>query len=156
MNQFLLSWISRLRRLLLWLWQQEGTAAQRARGLAVGVFSGCFPLFGLQTVFGIVLARIFRGNHLLAVVGTWISNPITYLPLFWLNYKVGCQFLGQELNVHELVNLDIREVWTQSWIFIGGLFFGSFLVGLLCGCVTGMTIYIFLRRVPRSKNLKNE
>ena len=56
----------RLQRSLQWIWQQEGTPRQRARGLAAGIFCGCFPIFGLQTLVGIALASVVRGNHLLA------------------------------------------------------------------------------------------
>ena len=91
----LLNLICRLHSFSLWLWKQEGTPAKRARGLAICVFSGCFPLFGLQTFLGLGLASLLRGNHFLAAAGTWISNPITYIPLYWLNYRVGCIFLGQ-------------------------------------------------------------
>ncbi|MFO0103826.1 MAG: DUF2062 domain-containing protein, partial [Cyanobium sp.] len=56
---------------------------ERARGLAAGIFCGCFPFFGLQTLLGIGLASVLRGNHLLAAAGTWISNPFTYVPLYW-------------------------------------------------------------------------
>ena len=29
-----------------------------------------------------------RGNIYLAALGTWISNPLTYVPLYYFNYKV--------------------------------------------------------------------
>ena len=87
--------IRRLRRWLVWLWQQEGTPGERARGIAAGVFSGCFPFFGLQTLLGVALASVVRGNHVLAAIGTWISNPITYLPLYWFNYQVDWYLLGE-------------------------------------------------------------
>jgi hypothetical protein len=67
----------RLQRRLLWLLQQEGSHGQRARGLAAGIFCGCFPFFGLQTLLGVALASVLRGNHLLAAAGTWISNALT-------------------------------------------------------------------------------
>ena len=85
----------RLNRWLQWIWQQEGTPGQRARGLAAGVFCGCFPFFGFQTLLGIGLASVVRGNHLLAAAGTWISNPFTYVPLFWFNYRLGALILGE-------------------------------------------------------------
>ena len=78
----------RLQEGLQWLWEQEGTPGQRARGLAAGIFCGCFPIFGLQTLAGITLASVVRGNHLLAAAGTWISNPFTYVPLYWFNYRI--------------------------------------------------------------------
>ena len=84
----------------LWIWKEEGTPAERARGVAVGIFSGCFPFFGLQSLMGVCLASLVRGHHLLAVIGTWISNPLTYLPLYWLNYRVGSFVLGRGHIVH--------------------------------------------------------
>ena len=87
----------RLQQGLQWLWEQEGTPGQRARGLAAGIFCGCFPIFGLQTLAGITLASVVRGNHLLAAAGTWISNPFTYVPLYWFNYRIGA-LLAPEVN----------------------------------------------------------
>ena len=75
--------LQRGRALLAWLWAQEGSHGQRARGLAAGIFCGCFPFFGLQTLLGVALASVVRGNHLLAAAGTWVSNPFTYVPLYW-------------------------------------------------------------------------
>lgn len=60
-----------------------------ARGFAVGVFVGCFPLIGLQFIMAIILAFIVKGNKFTAIIGTWISNPLTYVPLFLFNFKVG-------------------------------------------------------------------
>jgi uncharacterized protein (DUF2062 family) len=76
----------RMRRGVLWLWRQEGTPGQRARGLAAGVFCGCYPFFGLQIFLSVGVASVVRGNHLLAAAGTLVSNPLTYLPLYWFNY----------------------------------------------------------------------
>ena len=135
----------RLRRSLRWLWLQEGTPGYKARGLAIGVFCGCFPLFGLQTVLGIGLASLFRGNHLLAISGTWISNPFTYLPLYLLNYKVGSAILFPGRNVSHFDMLNWQALWGHGWIFGSRLFLGSFLMGLFWGALTGAVIYFFLK-----------
>jgi uncharacterized protein (DUF2062 family) len=81
-------------RRLRWLWQQDGSPAHRARGLAAGVFTGCLPFFGLQIVLGVALAATIRGNRILAAAGTWISNPLTTLPICWLNYQLGALLIG--------------------------------------------------------------
>ena len=60
-----------------------------ARGFAAGVFAGCLPLMGLQFVVSLLLALLIKGNKITALMGTWISNPFTYVPLFLLNFKVG-------------------------------------------------------------------
>ena len=149
-----MSWnlIYRLRRSLRWLWLQEGTPAYKARGLAIGVFCGCFPLFGLQTIVGIGLASLFRGNHLFAISGTWISNPFTYLPLYLLNYKVGAAILFDGQIVSPLEALKWQALWGQGWIFSTRLLLGSFLVGLLAGVIIGLLVYFFLK----SRSLKSE
>ena len=72
---------------------QDGSPFFNAKGLAIGVFSGCFPFFGFQTLIGVFLAKLFKGNIFLAAIGTWISNPFTYIPLYYFNYKVGSIFL---------------------------------------------------------------
>lgn len=86
--------ISRWRVQLRRLWRQGGSHGQRARGLAAGIFTGCYPFFGLQIVLGVALAGLLRGSPILAAAGTWISNPVTSLPLYWFNYQVGCLLLG--------------------------------------------------------------
>ena len=46
-----------------------------ARGLAAGVFAGCFPLFGLQTIIGVALAATVRGSwHMRAASGDYCSG----------------------------------------------------------------------------------
>ena len=83
MKKIFLNLIQRIRKFISWLWNQEGSPSMRALGLGVGIFSGCFPFFGLQTLMGVFLAKILKGNSILAAVGTWISNPFTYVPLYF-------------------------------------------------------------------------
>ncbi len=135
----------RLRRFLRWLWLQKGTPGYKARGVAIGVFCGCFPLFGFQTVLGIALASVFRGNHLLAISATWISNPITYFPLYWLNYKVGAALLGHGENLQDPSLFNLREIWSQGWMFGTRLILGSSLVGIVLGGLTGLFIYFVFK-----------
>ncbi|WP_114993855.1 DUF2062 domain-containing protein [Synechococcus sp. UW179A] len=119
----------RLQQSLQWIWQQEGTPGQRARGLAAGIFCGCFPIFGLQTLVGIALASVVRGNHLLAAAGTWISNPFTYLPLYWFNYRIGALLLGpgREWPGFDAVNPDGFS--QLGWSVISRLLLGSSITG---------------------------
>ena len=89
---------------------------------------------------------MFRGNHLLAMVGTWISNPLTYLPLYWFNYQVGASLLGSQGDLKYLHNLSHQELWEQGWLFSRRLLLGSSLVGLIAAIITGSIVYLFLKR----------
>jgi uncharacterized protein (DUF2062 family) len=138
--------MQRLQQLLQWIWRQEGTPGQRARGLAVGVFSGCYPFFGLQTLLGVALASVVRGNHLLAAAGTWISNPFTYLPLYWLNYRLGCTLLGPGQGFPSVASLRDGGLWEQGWAFTNRLLLGSTLMGLAAASLAGGLSWLLLRR----------
>ena len=138
----------RLRRWLHWLWSQEGTPGQRARGVAAGVFCGCYPFFGLQTVLSIGVASLVRGNHLLAAAGTLISNPLTYVPLYWFNYQLGCWLLGQNTALPDLNDLNRSNVWEQSWSFTNRLLLGSTVVGAVLALMLGAAAYVIFQRKP--------
>tara|TARA_Y100001968_G_C19375263_1_gene727265 strand:- start:888 stop:1355 length:468 start_codon:yes stop_codon:yes gene_type:complete len=145
----------KVQKLFLWLWQQDGTPSQLARGIALGVFSGCFPFFGLQTILGLMLASLFRGNHLLAAVGTWISNPVTYLPLYWLNYKVGNYFLGGSNNFQDFKNFTKDQLWDQGLFFSIRLLLGSTIMGILLGFISGLIVYFLVKIGSEKRNYFN-
>ena len=155
MVQIVLNLVRKFRRFLFWLWQQEGSPAQLSRGIAVGVFSGCFPFFGLQTILGIMLASIFRGNRLLAATGTWISNPFTYLPLYWFNFKIGSYLLGGERDVRNFTYLNTQELWDQGIFFSIRILLGSTVVGIIAGLVSGFICYFLVKKSQIIKFLIN-
>tara|TARA_B100000886_G_scaffold309774_1_gene244169 strand:+ start:60 stop:503 length:444 start_codon:yes stop_codon:yes gene_type:complete len=124
---------------------QNGTPFFNAKGVAVGVFSGCFPFFGLQTLFGILLAKIARGNILLAAIGTWISNPFTYIPLYYFNYKVGSILLKDSSKITLDKKLLINDLWEQGRMFSIRLLLGSSFVGLFFAFISGFVIFLLYK-----------
>ena len=146
MRKIVLNLIKRFRNFFLWLWEQEGSQTQRAVGFGLGVFSGCFPFFGLQTLLGIFLAKIFKGNTLLAAVGTWISNPFTYIPLYFFNYRIGSLLLNSNSDIVDFSHISIEELWSQSWYLSSRLLMGSSIVGLFAGLFGGLCLYLSLKK----------
>ncbi len=146
MYQYLLRFVKRFQRGLIWLWAQEGTPSQRARGIAIGVFCGCFPFFGFQTLLGIWLAKIFRANLVFAAIGTWISNPFTYLPLYWFNYYIGSILIGHEKSLKNLQHISYNDIWAQGLLFTIRLSLGSIVVGLFSGFLTLLIFQAFLMK----------
>ena len=132
---------TRLQRGIHWLWSQEGSPGERARGIAAGVFCGCFPFFGLQMVLSVALASLVRGNHLLAAAGTLVSNPLTYVPLYWFNYKVGCWLLGPATSIAALEGLNRSNLWNQGWDFSQRILLGSGLVGAVLALLLGVLAF---------------
>jgi len=138
--------VGAVRGVLAWLWRQEGSPGQRARGLAAGVFMGCFPFFGLQILLSMGLASLVRGNHLLAAAGTWISNPFTYLPLYWFNYQLGCLLLGAGPGWPGLAALQRDQLLQLGWSFGSRLLLGSALVGAIVAALSGWLCWQWLAR----------
>ena len=124
---------------------QNGSPLFNAKGLAIGVFSGCFPFFGFQTLIGVFFAKLDKGNVLLAAIGTWISNPFTYIPLYYLNYKVGSIFFNTSSNKIIEKSLVIDDFWKQGRIFSLKLLLGSSCVGFLLALISGSIVFFIYK-----------
>lgn len=75
----------------LWLVEREAIA----RGLAAGVLCGMIP-GPLQMIAAISLAFLFRLNLPMAVVGTFLTNPFTIVPIYIAAYSTGQWLLGAD------------------------------------------------------------
>ena len=124
---------------------QNGSPLFNAKGLAIGVFSGCFPFFGFQTLIGVFFAKLAKGNIVLAAIGTWISNPFTYIPLYYFNYKVGSIFFNTSSNEIIEKSLVIDDFWKQGRIFSLKLLLGSSCVGFLLALICGSVVYFIYK-----------
>ena len=132
-------WRRWLRYLYIRFIRLQSSPKAIARGLAAGVFAGWFPLFGLQTLLGVAIASAIQGNKLVAAAGTWVSNPLTYVPIYYFNFRVGAWLLG-----HVGLSAMVPEVETigdvisasglaafQEFMALGA----AFTVTLFLGCV---------------------
>ena len=152
------NWFNRRIRLIyLRLLRLQGNPEVVAKGLAVGVFAGCFPFFGIQSLIGLLLATLVRGSRVAAYAATWISNPLTYVPLYVFNYKIGKLLLGTEDTVLPTLDLESFTAFKElGSVFAVTLLTGSFVVGMILAVITyfyGLAILERLRdrRAKRRK-----
>jgi len=124
---------------------QNGSPFFNAKGLAIGVFSGCFPFFGFQTLIGVFFAKIAKGNIVLAAIGTWISNPFTYIPLYYFNYKVGSIFFNTSSNEIIEKSLVTDDLWKHGRIFSLKILLGSTCVGFLLALICGSIVFLIYK-----------
>ena len=124
----------------------RGHPKELARGLAAGVFAGMFPLFGLQTIIGVTIALRIKGNPLMAAGGTWISNPLTYLPIYAFNYRLGSWLLGRSA-VNLFTDAESMKAWLETGTDVGiALMLGSCVMGLIFGCLSYFAGLPLIRR----------
>jgi hypothetical protein len=116
-----------------------------------------FPFFGFQSLLGVLLAVILRGNKIAAVTATWISNPFTYVPLFAANFQLGRWLLGtDEIS---LVGIDFTS--TAQLLSLGAVFFRTLIFGcFVIGSITSICSYFFciwgLKQVRRNRRPKSK
>lgn len=68
----------RLRRL-------KGDPGKIAWGMALGVFIGVTPTIPFHMISALALASILRVSRTAAVMGCWVSNPITIPALYYFS-----------------------------------------------------------------------
>ena len=151
------SWLVRRFRLTyLRLIRLRGKPKAIAMGLAMGVFAGFFPFLGLQTLIGVFLAALFKGSKVAAAAATWISNPLTYVPIFIFNYNVGKLLLGTE-ETRATVPLDFTSLDSfreLGFSFVITLLTGCFVVGAIAASLTYFYSLAIIQRLRSRKGWK--
>lgn len=149
------SWLKRrFRFTYLKLLRLRGKPKVVAKGLAVGVFAGCFPFFGLQSLIGIFLATVLRASKVAAVAATWISNPLTYVPMFIFNYKIGKLLLGTKDTILSL-DLDSFTAFKELGpTFAITLLTGCLVVGSILAFITYFYSLAFIERLNNRRQRK--
>ena len=140
----------RIGQVLVRLRQLEGNPHYLALGMAVGIFVSIAPIIPFQTVVAIALAFLVRGSRPAAVLGTWLSNPLTIPLVYFANYKLGCILLGYQNRLDhvgfnsfsELMALGLEVTWAM---IVGGVAIGAFL-GVVIYFITLRVIVTFRRK----------
>src|SRR5918992_1716992 len=86
-------WFMRPFRLLLEhpaYWSLNRRSVTRA--FALGLFIAFVPL-PIHVILSAVLALVLRLNVPAAIVGTFIANPLTLVPMYWAAYRLGADLL---------------------------------------------------------------
>lgn len=88
------------------------------KAVYVGVMSAFFPLPG-QTLVALIFSLYFRANVPFAVALTWITNPITTIPVFYASYYVGAKILGKQIIGFRQIGHMLSDL--SLWIFADGV-----------------------------------
>jgi uncharacterized protein (DUF2062 family) len=103
----------------LWTFNRQSTA----KGVAIGLFCAFLPM-PFEMVPAIFLAALMRGNLPFAIAGIWISNPVTWIPLYTPCYLLGAAILQiQPVALHQIT------IFQLGWHYVA-LWMGCLIVGL--------------------------
>lgn len=135
----------------------RSTPQEIARGVAIGIFFGCLPMFGLQMILSLAVATLLRGYRIAAAAATWLSNPFTYFPLYAFGFQVGRALLGYgHLTFPDEGIPSLNHLSALGGDFLTALFFGSVVVGGVSSlCSYWGCLYLIQRARQRQKRRKS-
>ncbi len=115
--------------------------------VSVAFFAGLFCMllpFPGQLIVGAILAVVARCNLPITIGLIWISNPLTFGPIFFTTYLIGTWILNTpvheftfEMSWDWLVN-EVGKIWAP-------LFVGSVLSGLVLGAFGYLAMQVLWR-----------
>lgn len=123
------------------------TPLKKAYALALGVFIGVLPLWGIQVLSALFSAHYFKLNKPLAVVGSYI-NVTPLLPIIiYLSLRIGLLILG----IHD-VNLMLNEITlSTATAYLGAYLIGSIPIAFAFSVLFGGVAFVFFNII---KNLQ--
>lgn len=83
----------------------QGSPRALAGGTAIGVFIGLTPTIPFHTLLIVFFSFLTRTSTVAGIIISWIiSNPLTYLPIYYLSALVGNHLTPYELNLTNVQN----------------------------------------------------
>lgn len=134
-----------LKRMLLRI---NGEPREIARGVAIGVFVGMTPFFGIHIPISLGLASLLRGNYVAALIGIQITNVFTAPFIYALSFKIGSWFHKADIvfNFSDFLSMDaILHLFGTFRDVIIILCIGGVLIGLPLSLISHLCVYYLFK-----------
>ena len=134
-----------------------------ARGVAVGVFVTFTPTIGVQMALVVFLAWLLRANKVVGLPVVWVSNPVTFIPIYFPSYVIGAMLMGRHLRgdgKDPAMRLEwwkqlgdppegmldtFRFYWQKLEVIAGPLWLGCFVVGSVLALLSYFIVFHTVR-----------
>ncbi len=131
-----------------------------AGGMALGLFIGMSPFFGLHVITAVSLATLLKWSKITALIGVNITNAITAPLIYPINYWIGTKLFGSagatewpsNFTFTEFLKLLEQSTQIIRDLTIGGLVLGAPLA--LFGYGVTLRLVIVYRRRRTSQGEK--
>jgi uncharacterized protein len=134
LNHRALRWLgTRLHDPNLWHFGRRAVAG----GCGLGLLIAFFPI-PIHMVIAPPIAVLLRVNLPLTLAVTWVSNPLTLVPLLYLAYQVGSWILGTPALA---ADFGATQGWAEMMRSAEHLWWPLCLGSLICGIVAGASGY---------------
>ena len=131
------------------------------KAVYIGVLSAFFPLPG-QMLIALIGSLIFRANVPMALGLTWITNPVTTLPIFYAGYYIGAKIIDVPMISLRLIGKMIAafSLWILSdganpfITYSGAVSLPAFVIGItILAIVTSIICGLAFKAIWRYKTI---
>jgi len=144
-----------------------------AMGVSLGLFVAWTPILGVHMMMVLFLAIIAKANKIVSIAAVWVSNPLTYIPMWSAGYMFGKFILkiftgtsaDQPENITQQVSsfslseffnrfLELafwKEMAASLWSKGPELWLGSLIIGIISAIAGYFLTYHFIIK-HRQKN----
>ena len=119
-----------------------------SKGVSIGLFCAFLPM-PFEIVVAIFLAIILGGNLVFASTLIWISNPLTWIPLYTPCYLLGAKIL--QINPISLHQIRSLENILHLGYHYAALWTGCLIIGFIVALSSYSLIMTLWRRQVRSE-----
>jgi len=143
--------IPSFRSLLKQVLHLQESPQRTALAFAIGVFIGFSPAYGLHTVMVIFCAWALGLNFLALMVGAFLNNPWTVVPILGATYWVGALLLGQsDSPSFDWNDLSFSAIYEQVMPYAMPFFLGGLVLSILGAALAYPLAYYFVARYRQS------
>ena len=145
-------------------------------GIAAGVYVSFLPLYGFHFLSAALVAWVFRGNILAALLGTFYGNPLTFPFMAMGGLELGSWLLGGDVRLtfggvmaaigrasselsHNLMSVFTGDAahWTRLYRFFDEVYLPYMVGGLILGVPFALlTYYLHLPLVRAYQRLRQK
>lgn len=114
-----------------------------AIAFAIGVFIGMSPLLGIHTVLGLLAAWLFRLNRFITLIGVFVTNPWTIVPIYSFGTWVGARIMGMDNFIPEIdwSHITLLGFLKEFRPLLLPFIIGSTVVGIVSAVLSYILIY---------------
>ena len=113
-------------------------------GIFIGIFCAMLPIPG-QMLVAAIMALLLRAHLPLSLAATWISNPVTYAPIYYFNYQVGAWIFGGSPEPTTPASFELIDFYEHLHALMIPLIGGSLLSGVVFGFAGLLLVRIYWR-----------
>ena len=128
-----------------------------ALAFAIGVFIAFSPTYGLHILSSVFLDWAPRRNYAAILLGNFVNNPWTTIPILGATMWTGCFILGiPDTPTFSWGNLSTEAIIKVAMPYVLPFTLGACTLGLLCSLLAYPLALFMITRYKKQRHISND